>query len=62
MIDFGSLIKESRAKKRLSLHELSKESGVPITTIHNYERGVEPTLKKADLILRALGISVTLGK
>lgn len=62
MDNFGETVKFLRGKHSLSLSQLSEKSGVAITTIHNYERGVEPTLKKADQILSALDVSLILGK
>ncbi|MDL2224663.1 helix-turn-helix transcriptional regulator [Eubacteriales bacterium OttesenSCG-928-M02] len=60
-MDFQTLLIEEREKQGLSLKKLSEKSGIPVTTIANYEKGVEPTLGKADAILRALGLSKCIG-
>lgn len=59
--EFGVFLKENRTKQNLSLVKLSRLTGLPATTIHNYERGSEPSLDKADKLLKALGITYTLG-
>jgi len=60
-MDFGELLSHERSRQGLTLAALSKMTGLPITTIHNYERGSEPTLSKADVTLKALGIGITIG-
>ena len=62
MQHFGLFIKKLREDKHLSLAKLSDMSGLPITTINNYERGSEPSIKKADKLLTALGVSLIIGK
>ncbi len=62
MDKIDELIKFTRQQQGLTLRELSEKSGLPITTIHNYELGVEPTLKKADQLFIALGIKLVIGR
>lgn len=56
------LIRKSRIEQGLTLDQLSEKSGLPRTTLHNYELGVQPTVEKADQLLKALGLSMVLGK
>ena len=63
MADFCEVLREARAKEKISYAKLSKLCGVPVSTIINYEvNGIKPTLGKADAILKALGISLTIGE
>ena len=46
-----------------TVYQLAKDSGVSETAIHAYRKGTsQPTLDKADRILKALGASMTIGK
>ena len=60
-MDFQTEIVEQRKRARISVYKLSELSGVPKSTIFNYERGVAPTIDKADKLLRALGVTLVLG-
>ena len=60
-MDFATELKKQRIQKGMSVYMLSKLSGVPKSTIFNYEQGVNPTLERADKLLKTLGISITLG-
>lgn len=60
-MDFGKLIKTTREEQRKSLACVSRLAGIPSTTINSYERGYRPTLERADRLLKALGISLTIG-
>lgn len=62
METFSEVIKKHREMKGLSLRKLSQLSGVPTTSIFNYENGVEPTIEPADKILKALGIRFIMGE
>ena len=61
-MDFKIFLREAREKQGMSIGKLSQASGVPMSTIFNYEIGVMPTLDKADKLLRALGLTMTLGE
>lgn len=61
-MDFGAQLIALRKRANMSAYRLSKLSGVPTSTIFNYEHGVEPTVDKADKLLRALGATLVLGK
>lgn len=60
-MQFADILKRNRIEKSQSLAKISVKSGVPVSTIHNYEKGVQPTLEKADAILKALEISMVIG-
>ena len=63
MINFQKKLIELRDKANLSIQALSEISGVPKSTIFNYEKnGVVPTLDKADSLLKALGAAIVIGK
>ncbi len=61
-MDFKTQLVNLRKKANMSMARLSRLSGVPTSTIGNYEHGVMPTLDKADKLLRALGVSLAVGK
>ena len=61
-MDFKTLLREARNKQGISIIQLSRLSEVPKSTIFNYELGVTPTIDKADKLLRALGLTMTLGE
>lgn len=60
-MEFGTQLIALRKREGISINRLSKLSGVAKSTIYNYEKGVEPTVEKADKILRALGATLILG-
>ena len=60
-MDFQTELTEQRKRASISVYKLSELSGVPKSTIFNYERGVAPTIDKADKLLRALGATLVLG-
>ena len=62
MSNFSKMLKNERINKGLSLRKLSQMSGIPATTIHAYERGINPTIDKANKLLKVLGITIILGK
>lgn len=60
---YGEFLKEQREQLGISIYRLSKMSGVPEPTITSWERyGVEPTVTKYNKVLKALGVSLKLGK
>ena len=61
-MDFKTLLVDLRKKSKVSIYQLSKLSGVPKSTIFNYEQGVSPTIDKAHKLLKALGTGVELGE
>lgn len=61
-MNFKTQLIKLRTQANMSVYKLSKLSGVPKSTIFNYERGVVPTLDKADKLLRALGATLILGR
>lgn len=60
-MDFQTELTEQRKQAGISVYKLSELSGVPKSTIFNYERGVAATIDKADKLLRALGATLVLG-
>lgn len=60
-MDFKTQLKKFRNQAGISVYKLSKISGIPKSTIFNYELGVSPTLEKADKLLKALGVSISIG-
>ena len=48
-------VKERRLELGMTLEQLAKESGVPVSTISEIERGREPKVRTAQLIAYALG-------
>ena len=61
-MNFWDLIVEKMGDKEISAYKVSQLTGVPYTTIVSYRNGHQPTIEKADKILSALGITVTLGE
>jgi transcriptional regulator with XRE-family HTH domain len=56
---FGNNLKAMRTEKKMTLAELSRQSGVGLTAISNYEAlRVLPTLYNAKMIADAFGITV----
>lgn len=60
-MNFNTQLIVGRKKKGISICGLARESGVPKSTIFNYENGVSPTVEKADELLRALDTYLVLG-
>lgn len=61
-MNFKELLIKERNKRGITIGYLSVLSGIPKTTIQNYENGTMPSLEKADKLLRALGVEITIGK
>ena len=59
-MSLGGFIKRAREDKGWSQRDLSRHSGVSISTVHNLEQGLVKTLRleTARLLARALGVSV----
>jgi len=56
--DYGSLVKEAREKKNMTLEELSRAVGIKESLIHKIERNeIEPEEKYVKILEKALGIS-----
>lgn len=51
-------VKDRRKELGMTLEQLSQESGVPVSTLSDVERGIEPKVKTAQRIAHALGSSV----
>lgn len=58
-MDFRQILAD--AMGNMSVLELSRRTGIPATTLYNYQKGAEPSIGKADKILRALGTTLVLG-
>lgn len=62
-MNFGKLVKENREAQGLSIYKLSQMCDVSKSALRAWEqKGIEPTAKKLDKVLKALGIAITLGK
>ena len=61
-MSFKDFLKNARKGKKISLDKLEELSGVSRSTISSYECGIQPTIEKADKILRALDVTYVLGK
>ena len=52
-------MKETRARRGLSLHELEALTGIDYSTLSRYENGNRaPSVGRAQLVARALGVSL----
>ncbi len=61
--NFGEYLKSVRKKADKSVYWLSKQTGIPQSTIHSYEKGIaQPTIGKADKILKVLDVHLVIGK
>ena len=60
---YGNFIKEQREKQNLTINDLSRKSGIPRTTLRQWEmlRNI-PTVDRFDEVLEALGVELILGK
>ena len=60
---FAKLMKESRLRQNISIYQLERLTGISSPMLYKYEQAVsQPTLSKADAILKVLGETLTLGK
>ncbi len=59
---FAELLFQERTKKKISLRQLSRLSGLPLSSVAKYENGgIEPTLRAAHTVLSVLGASIAVG-
>lgn len=61
-MNLGKIIREERKKQGLSVYKLSKKCGVTDRAIANYEKGRIPKLEQLNKILKALCITIKIGK
>ena len=60
---YAQLIRTERERQGLSYRKLSEMSGCTYTSIWRWEHGEDPpSLENADALLRALGVSMTIGE
>lgn len=60
---FGEIIKDAHAKSGLTNAQFADLLKLPYVTIWRYENGERtPTLETAEMILRKLGLTMTIGK
>jgi transcriptional regulator with XRE-family HTH domain len=53
----------ARAEQGLTLRRLADMAGVSYVALHLWEQGKKiPTIESADKVLKALGVTVTIGK
>ena len=62
ILNWGEFIREERKAAGLTLKQLGAISGVSFQTISHWEHGHVPPVDKLDKVLKALRISITLGK
>lgn len=56
------LIEKERVKQGVSINEMARRVGVSASNIEHWKNGGGITLKKADKVLKVLGLTVTIGK
>ena len=62
-MDYGKFLLEKRKEKGISRYRLWKLSGVRDSTIKFWEEGkIEPTVRNYDKVLKALEVSIMIGK
>lgn len=60
---FGEIIKDARVKSGLTNKQFAAMFKIPYVTIWRYENGERtPTLETAEMILRKLGLTMTIGE
>lgn len=57
-MDFGKMLKTERTYRKIGIYRLSKMSGVPMSTIVNWENGCAPPVDKFEKVLNALGFEL----
>jgi transcriptional regulator with XRE-family HTH domain len=56
---FAVQIKAIREKRKLSIKDVSEQSGIPVTTIYEWEQGsASPTLERLPVIAQVFGMTV----
>lgn len=62
-MDLGTILKEERIKKGLSMQALADKAGVTSRAIYYWENGEKSmSLESADKVFKALEVSVIIGK
>lgn len=62
-MEIGKIIEKERKKQHLSKYKLAKMAGVTETAIRYWESGERTmNISSADKVLKALGVTVTIGK
>ncbi len=60
---FMDVLRQARYRKKISLRQLAKLSGISVGSISLYELGkIEPTLRTANQLCKVLGTSITVGE
>ena len=60
---FMDVLRQARCRKKISLRQLAKLSGISVGSISLYELGkIEPTLRAANQLCKVLGTSITVGE
>jgi transcriptional regulator with XRE-family HTH domain len=57
-MDYGKMIKAERISQEMGVYRLSKKSGVPMSTIVNWELGHVPPVDKFQKVMNALGFEL----
>ena len=52
------MIEKKKKKQGISILKLSKLTGIPDTTLHNYKNGSEPSFKNMERIADVLDVSL----
>lgn len=59
---FAELLRQERIRNKLSLRQLARLSGLPLSSVAKYENGeMEPTLRAAHTVFSVLGASIAVG-
>jgi transcriptional regulator with XRE-family HTH domain len=58
---FAELIRSYRKKNDISVAEMARKCGVSSQYIYSVEYGSDPSVTRADQMLRAIGMSLELG-
>ena len=60
---FGEILKDARVKSGLTNKQFAAMFKLPYVTLWRYENGERtPTLETAEMILKKLGVTMTIGK
>ena len=60
---FGEILKDARVKSGLTNKQFATMFKMPYVTLWRYENGERtPTLETAEIILKKLGLTMTIGK
>lgn len=59
---FSELLRQERTKNKISIRQLARLSGLPLSSVAKYESGeMEPTLRAAHTVFSVLGASIAVG-